>query len=262
VQRTRLLTLVGAGGVGKTRLGLRLASTVRAAYADGVCLVELASVAEPGRVPATVAAALGLRPSTDDVLDVLVEQVRERQVLLVLDNCEHLVGACALLVERLLQAGPDLRVLATSREPLGVPGEVAWPVPTLSLPERSSVHAREELERSEAGRLFLERALASRPDLVIDAVAASRIAEICAQVDGLPLALELAAARLRTLGLDDLLAGDDAADEEAERLLAEREEARAAKDFATADARRDRLAELGWDVRDTPAGAQLVRREP
>ncbi|HEX5847841.1 MAG TPA: AAA family ATPase, partial [Rubrobacter sp.] len=155
-----LLTLTGPGGCGKTRLALAVASEVASAFEDGVWLVELSSVSEPGLVSRSVASVL-LVPEAHGipVHETLVEHLEARNVLLVLDNCEHLSGACADLVDTLLRACPSVRVLATSREVLGVPGEVAWPVPPLSLPEVPDLPA-EKLRRYEAIRLFVERARA------------------------------------------------------------------------------------------------------
>ena len=196
----RLLTLTGTGGAGKTRLALALAEELRRAdaYPHGVWFVDLAPLSDPALVPAAVATALGVRPvGQRPPAAALVDALRPRQ-LLVLDNCEHLRPACAALVETLLGACPLLEVVATSREPLGVGGEVTWRVPPLAVPP---AHAQRpgEVGRYEAARLFVDRARAARPDFVLDDRTAPAVAEVCRRLDGLPLAIELAAARVRML---------------------------------------------------------------
>jgi predicted ATPase len=203
----RLLTLTGPGGVGKTRLALELATSVGDAFADGVVLVELGALVDPELVPETVASAVGLaeqarRPLTTALLEFL----RDRELLLILDNCEHLVQACAELAAALLGAAPGLRVLATSREPLAVVGETAWPVPSLSLPEGGAIGCADAIRRSDAVRLFIARARAVQADFRLDDRAAPFVAAICRRLDGLPLAIELAAARMRVLSVEDIAA--------------------------------------------------------
>jgi predicted ATPase/DNA-binding CsgD family transcriptional regulator len=201
----RLLTLTGAGGIGKTRLALEAAAAVDAP--DGVWAVELASVADPARVAREVAAALGLEPPRGEPTQrVLLAALANREVLLVLDNCEHLVGASAELAEALLRGCPRLRLLATSRERLGVPGEAVYPVPPLALPGGHEVAAVEELSRYGAVRLFLERARLGRPDFGLTEANAAAVAQVCRKVDGIPLAIELAAARVRALGVEEIAA--------------------------------------------------------
>jgi predicted ATPase/DNA-binding SARP family transcriptional activator len=191
---TRLLTLTGPGGCGKTRLALELADRRQADFDAGVRIVELAPVSEPGFVVAETATALSVQPRSDrDPVDALAEHIGAQRMLIVLDNCEHVIDACARLVDRLLRACPELRVLATSRERLRMDGEVAWRVPSLSLPEASGDRA--VLERSEAVRLFTQRAADAAPGFSLDGENASAVAEICRRLDGMPLALELAAAR-------------------------------------------------------------------
>jgi len=197
---SRLLTLTGAGGSGKTRLALEVATRSGPQFADGVVWVELAPLLNAELVPGHVADALdvrldGVRAATDALLDAL----RGRDLLLVLDNCEHLVDAAARLVDLLLRGCPRLRILATSRETLSVTGERAWLVPALTLPPADQPVTRENAEASEAIRLFVERARAVRPgfDLSDDNVTA--VARLCRFLDGLPLAIELAAARARVL---------------------------------------------------------------
>ena len=199
---TRLLTLTGAGGVGKTRLALELARDRAAAYDDGVLLVELDSLADGALVPGAVAEALdlqALRGEAPAVLAALLAELEPLELLLVLDNCEHLIGATAGLVDSLLRGASRLTVLATSREPLRVPGEVVFRVPSLGIPDPDREEKAEALLRYEAVRLFVERAGAVAPGFALDAETAPDIAWICHRLDGLPLALELAAARVDAL---------------------------------------------------------------
>src|SRR5438034_3832571 len=197
---TRLLTLTGAGGSGKTRLALEVAGRVGAQYPDGVAWVELAPLSNPELVPHHVADALGVRrDGIRSAGDALLEALRDWDALLVLDNCEHLVEACARLAEALLRSCPRLRIMTTSREALGIGGERAWLVPALTLPEAGKAVTRAVAAESEAVRLFVERTQAVRPSLeLIDANAAAMV-QICRRLDGLPLAIELAAARARVL---------------------------------------------------------------
>lgn len=204
LRSARLLTLVGTGGVGKTRLARRLASDAASDYPDGVYLVELAALAQPDLVAQAVASALGVAERRGLALEATVaESLRSKRLLLVLDNCEHLGGACAELVDVLLRTSSELRILATTREPLCVDGEVTWSVPPLSLgrPEAPA----EEQARSDAVRLFVERAQAAWPDFELTEDNTPAVVAICRALDGIPLALELAAARLRALGPDEML---------------------------------------------------------
>jgi predicted ATPase/DNA-binding SARP family transcriptional activator/DNA-binding CsgD family transcriptional regulator len=202
---TRLLTLVGAGGAGKTRLALEAARDLAPLYADGTWLVELAPFSDPALVPQTVAHALGVREQPGQPLaETLVNALRRQEALLILDNCEHLIDAVALLVQRLLDACPYLRMLATSREPLGVVGEMAWQVPPLSSPETGQARTIEELERFEAVRLFVERALHRPSAFALSPRNVAAVAEICQRLDGMPLAIELAAARVGTLAVEQI----------------------------------------------------------
>jgi non-specific serine/threonine protein kinase len=190
---TRLLTLTGAGGCGKTRLALRLAADTANDYADGTWFVELAASVDPTHVVHAVAAVLGPREATDgELTDSLIKFVRGKSLRLVLDNCEHVVDAAAHLADALLQASAQLHILATSREPLGCIGETTWRVPSLSQPE--------------ALQLFTERARAARPELNLVDVEAPALAEICQRLDGIPLALELAAARVRVFSVEQIAA--------------------------------------------------------
>jgi predicted ATPase len=205
----RLLTLNGVGGCGKTRLALQLAAEVADLYAGGVWLAELAAVTEPERVPAAVATALGERDQAGDLVEVLADRLGREPVLVVLDNCEHLLGPVAALVDVLLRRCPALTVIATSREPLGVPGETGWRVPTLSRPERSEPVTPDALLRYDAVRLLAERAAHVRPDFALTVDNAAAVAQICERLDGIPLALELAAARVRGLSVGALAAALD-----------------------------------------------------
>jgi predicted ATPase len=202
---TRLLTLTGAGGVGKTRLALELARGRRGDYGDGVLLVELDSLAEGALVPGAVAEALDLRAMRGGaVVDALLAELEPRELLLVLDNCEHVIGGAAALVDALLRGAPRLTVIATSREPLRVAGEVLFRVPSLGIPDPEREEEPEALLRYEAVKLFVERAAAVAPSFVLDAETAPEVARICHRLDGLPLALELAAARIDALMPADL----------------------------------------------------------
>jgi len=202
---TRLLTLTGFGGVGKTRLALRTADDLQRAFRDGAWLVELATLTDPALLADTTAKSLGLRTrGQDSATDALVDHLRSRDLLLVLDNCEHLLEACALLTGTLLRACPGLRVLATSREPLGCRGESVLPLAPLALPAEGGV-ADGSVTGYDAISLFTDRARSADPRF--DPAEADRevIAAICRRLDGIPLALELAAVRLRGLSLAELL---------------------------------------------------------
>nr|WP_324190893.1 protein kinase [Nocardia nova] len=202
----RLLTLTGIGGVGKTRLALRVASSVRKEFADGVWLVELADVSDPSLLVEVVAAAMGLRDDRMRPLsEVLVEFLCARELLLVLDNCEHLVAAIAELVESWLRVCPTLRILATSREPLNVDGEAVLRVPPLTVPDPEREPSRRKLPRYDAVTLFADRASAAVPGFQLTEDNTADVARICARLDGLPLAIELAAARMRALSPQQIL---------------------------------------------------------
>ncbi|MFD2764832.1 AfsR/SARP family transcriptional regulator [Micromonospora eburnea] len=205
----RLVTLVGPGGAGKTRLASTLAGSLAATHPGGAWLVELAAVTDPDDVPQVIVRALGLReaglldgPAPRGVLEQLVEAFSVAPTLLVLDNCEHLVDAAAQLVDELLGRCPELRIVATSREPLGIVGETLCPVPPLALPLPEA--ARAEAVESPAVQLFVNRASAVRPGFVVTDANVGAVVEICRRLDGLPLAIELAAARTRTLPVEEL----------------------------------------------------------
>jgi predicted ATPase len=201
--QSRLVTLTGVGGAGKSRLALQAAGDLLNEYADGAWLVELAPLSEPERVPSAVASGLAI--AEDPHLPparTLEEQLRSRQLLLVVDNCEHVLATCADLLASLLSAAPDLRVLATSREALGVPGEIVIPVTSLAVPgEATDVSL---LPSFSAVQLFIERARAVRPDFELTQANAEAVAEIVRRLDGIPLALELAAARVKVLSPEQI----------------------------------------------------------
>ena len=191
--QNRLVTLTGAGGAGKTRLAIEVARQHSGGFGDGICYVDLAPITDPDVVPIAVARAFELPDQPGrSTTDALLRFVRDRQMLVVLDNCEHLLDASAELVVAMLGAAPGLTLLATSREAIGVPGELSWRVPSLSL-------ADESIE------LFADRARHARPDFTVTDDNAVTVAEICARLDGLPLAIELAAARVRALSLTEIV---------------------------------------------------------
>jgi hypothetical protein len=194
ISEHRLLTLTGAGGAGKTRLATEAASKALERLPDGAWWVELAPLSDERLVGAAIAESLGVRPLPGmSELQAAAAYLSSRQALIVLDNCEHLAQASAKAAEALLGAAPELVILATSRAPLGASGETEWRVPSLSLPELQDG----ENGASDAVALFAERALSARPDLALRADDAEHIAAICTELDGLPLAIELAAARVR-----------------------------------------------------------------
>src|SRR5271165_7603870 len=189
----RVVTLTGAGGVGKTRLAIQVAAQMTGEFGDGVWYVDLAPITDPELVPLTVARALGLPDQPGrSTMDTLTRFIADKQMLVVLDNCEHLLDASAELVVTLLSGAARLTVLATSREAIGVAGEVSWRVPSLSLAD-------------EAIALFTDRARHARPDFTLTHDNAATVGEICARLDGVPLAIELAAARVRALSLTEIL---------------------------------------------------------
>jgi predicted ATPase len=207
--RTRLLTLTGVGGVGKSRLALELGRLVGASteFSDGVWLVELAGVQDPEVVASTVASAVRITlRSGHPATTALAEQLGSRALLLIMDNCEHLLDACCDLIDEVLARCPNINIVTTSREPLALPGEMVYRVPSLELPSAADVHIR-ELSRLEAVQLFVERAWLTAPRFKLDARTAGPVAEICHRLDGIPLALELAAARLAHFTVNELAEG-------------------------------------------------------
>jgi predicted ATPase/DNA-binding CsgD family transcriptional regulator len=201
----RLLTLCGPGGAGKTRLALALARDVAAEFEGGAWWVELAPVSDPELVSATVAQAVGVPEAPDlSPTEALAGHLKGREALLVLDNCEHLVGACAALADALLGACPELRILATSREPLRVAGETNFTVPSLSVPDPRRSTPLGELAGYEAVRLFVERAREVDTGFALTEGNASAVARLCEKLDGIPLAIELASARVRVLTAEQI----------------------------------------------------------
>jgi predicted ATPase len=206
LENARLLTLIGPGGTGKTRLSIQLAADILPEYADGVWLVELAPLSDPGLVVQTVASVLNVREVQGLTLqDLLINYLRSRRLLLLLDNCEHLVEACANLADDLLRACPCLQIIASSREALGIDGEVIYRVPPLALPGKTE-RSPDELCHFEAVQLFIERAQAVQPNFAFTALNAPAVAQISRRLDGIPLALELAAARVRMLPPEQIAA--------------------------------------------------------
>jgi predicted ATPase/DNA-binding CsgD family transcriptional regulator len=201
----RLLTLTGPGGSGKTRLALEVAAGVVEDFRDGAWVVELAPLRDPDLVPGAVAMVLGVRETPGvPLVDSICVHLRSRRLLLVLDNCEHLVQASADLASSLLHSCPGLRMLATSREALGVPGEALFPVGPLSLPDLRHLPATETLTGYGAAGLFVERARAVRRDFALDEDNAVSVAQVCYRLDGIPLAIELAAARVKALSVGQI----------------------------------------------------------
>ncbi len=198
-----MLTLTGPGGCGKTRLAIEVASQLQADYPDGLWWVELAPLNDPDLAPRALVQALGLQevPNTHP-LELLINFLKTRRTLLLLDNCEHLITACARLARALLPACPSLRILATSREPLGIAGETTWLVPSLSLPE--SAQSPADVIQYDAVHLFVERAAAILPEFALTGANAAAVTQICRRLDGMPLAIELAAARVNVLTVEQI----------------------------------------------------------
>jgi len=208
LQTTRLLTLTGTGGCGKTRLAVECALSICDAYPDGVWLVQLAPISDPELVPTTVATCLGVRETArESIVATLIRHFRSRRALLVFDSCEHLVGGCAKLADALLSACPTLTILATSRQPLGIQGETNLRVPSLSSPpaeERSREAALQAVLAHDASRLFVDRARSALPSFAANVSNSTAIGEVCRRLDGIPLAIELAAARVQALSPDQI----------------------------------------------------------
>jgi len=205
MRTTRLLTLGGIGGSGKTRLALQIAADLLQEFENGVWLVDLAPLTEPAVIPHAMASALSIGEQRErPVVTVLTDYLRTKHVLLVLDNCEHLIAACAQLADTLLRSCLNLRILATSREPLGIAGETAFPVPSLTLPDSGRQEPVDSLMRYDAMRLFVDRATAALPAFRLTGKNSPAVAEICARLDGNPLAIELAAARVKVLSPEEI----------------------------------------------------------
>jgi non-specific serine/threonine protein kinase len=215
---SRLVTLTGAGGTGKTRMALQLASELLPGYPDGAWLVELGSLSDPAMVEQSLASLFDLREQTGrSLIESLADYLHDRRMLLLFDNCEHLVDSCAFLIERFLRASSGLHILATSREALGIAGEIAWAVPTLSMPDPaefqpqgavSPIQEEEFLSRLsqyDSVRLFVDRASAAHPPFQLTPQNVPVVAQICYRLDGIPLAIELAAARIRALSVEQVL---------------------------------------------------------
>lgn len=208
LSRHRLVTLTGSGGCGKTRLAVEVARTVESRFRDGVAMADLAPVESESLLASVVAASTGISEAGGASVKILLRAgLVGHELLLVLDNCEHIVEACAQLLSDLLPHCPDLTVLATSRTPIGLEGEVTWRVPSLSLPAAGAQDPVKEIHASETGRLLLDRVQLTRPDFEVTATDAPHVAAICRRLDGIPLAIELAASRIRSLGVKDLADG-------------------------------------------------------
>ena len=206
VREHRLVTLTGSGGAGKTRLALQVGAELLEAFDDGVWFADLAPISDPALVPATVAAAVGVPEIPGRPLaQALAEHLAGRRMLLVIDNCEHLVAAVPDLVDRLQRHASEVRILTTSREGLNIPGEVVWRVPSLSLPDVGTPARAESMARFESVQLFRDRAVAVQPRFALTDDNAVAVGQICRRLDGMPLAIELAAARVKVLAPDELL---------------------------------------------------------
>ncbi len=205
VSSSRLVTVTGAGGCGKTRLALQVAAELLGTARDGVWFVGLASLTDAEAIPDAVAAVLGLAEQRGQrpVLDSLTDALREQDTLILLDNCEHVIDGAAKFCAQLVRECPRLRILATSREPLGIDGEHVYRVPSLSLP-RAEAEGADDIAASDAVRLFMERAQVQDPGFVLDDASAPLVASVCRRLDGIPLALELAAARLSSMSLQQV----------------------------------------------------------
>jgi predicted ATPase/class 3 adenylate cyclase len=205
IAANRIVTLTGSGGAGKTRLSLHVGAEGLQHFPDGVWFIELAPVTDPALVSQTLLAIFNLRENVHrGPLEVLLDYLRPRTALLLLDNCEHLIEACAQISEALLQACPKLRILASSREALGIAGEVPYRVPSLAAPNPEQLPSLEKLSELDSIRLFIERATTAKPDFKLTKDNASFVAQICFRLDGIPLAIELAAARVKMLSPEQI----------------------------------------------------------
>ena len=210
ITKHRLVTLTGSGGVGKTRLSIQVAAELLSEYPIGIWLVELAPLTDPALVPQSVCAVLGVKPDGNtSTLEALTNYLRSKKILLVMDNCEHLIDACAQLCDALLRSCSELRILASSRESMGIGGEHSYRVPSLSLPNSKNI--LKIIQESEAVELFVERATATLPEFQLTEFNASFVAQICQRLDGIALAIELAASRVKMFKVEQIAARlDDA----------------------------------------------------
>ncbi|MGQ0548739.1 MAG: ATP-binding protein [Armatimonadota bacterium] len=205
VPRTRLITLTGPGGTGKTRLALQVAAELTDGFKDGVWLMEFAAVTEAAAVPRVAASVLNVREQPREALaTTLAGALGTRRILLIFDNCEHVVATAAELADALLRFCPNLSVLSTSREPLGVSGETTYPVPSMAVPDLDHLPSPEALPAYEAIRLFVDRATAVLPTFRLSAGNAAAVVQVCMRLDGIPLAVELAAARVKVLSVEEI----------------------------------------------------------
>ena len=202
----RLVTLIGVGGIGKTRLSQQVANQLIDKYADGVWLVEFAALNDPMLVPHSVATLFGIQQSAGDnaLVETIIHFLHDKTILLILDNCEHLLDACAELADKLLKNCPDLKILVTSREALGITGEALYQVPSLTIPELQQSSLIEKLNDYESIRLFQERAQLVQMDFALTKENASPVTQICSRLDGIPLAIELAAVRVQTFSAEQI----------------------------------------------------------
>ncbi|RPJ21346.1 MAG: adenylate/guanylate cyclase domain-containing protein, partial [Chloroflexi bacterium] len=201
----RLVTLTGSGGAGKSRLSLQVGMESLPQFADGAWLAELAPVTDPTLVPQTLLSIFNLREDSHrNALEILIEYLRSKTLLLILDNCEHLIEACAQISAGLLRSCTTLRILASSREALGIAGEVAYHVPSLVTPNPSNLPALDQLQKVDSMRLFVERAETAKPGFALTRDNASALAQICFRLDGIPLAIELAASRVKVLSPEQI----------------------------------------------------------
>jgi predicted ATPase len=206
LETTRLLTVTGSGGAGKTRLGLQVASDLLDDTEwDGIWFVELASLADPSLVPQAAASALGVREEPGrPLIQTLTDYIQPRKILLILDNCEHLLDACAHFADTLLKSCPKLRILASSREGLGITGETTYRIPSLSVPDQKKSPTAESIAGFESVKLFVERSQSAQPGFSVTDQNAAAVSQLCVRLDGIPLALELAAARVKAMSVEQI----------------------------------------------------------
>jgi len=206
ISKHRLVTLTGAGGCGKTRLAIEIARSLIGIYRDGVWMVKLASLSDPSMVVETLAGDLQIREEPNrPLVDTVVDHLKKRHILILIDNCEHLIESCAELVIKLLGSSPDLKILATSREAFNIEGETHWVVPFLTMPDPNKLPEVNQLEQYEAIQLFVDRTKSQVIGFSLSSENAQHVARICHHLDGIPLAIELAAARVKVLGVDGIL---------------------------------------------------------